>query len=378
MRLHDRYLFRELLTPLAACIGAFLIIGVSFFFQQQLNTIHERKLTSVETVAFCAASLPELIVVVLPILLLLTFLYVLTNHARHNEITALRAAGVGLWRLCVPYFIAGLIATGIYFVVNELVVPACDEWSQEIFTRHVKKDSDVKSTVSSAKGFVNNRANRIWRFAQYDPASTLMMDPTVKWSLPDGSWHAVWADHAMYTNGVWTFLSSGTNFDVHLFAQVGAHGDLMPAGSTNELAIPQFDETPQQIRLLLEFADSQVLRGSGYADIPLSELWKLMQLKQDLRPHDVNAVETKFYGRLAMPWTCFVVVLMAIPFGAQSGRRNLFFGVAGSIFIGFGYFVLQRISLALGMNGQLPGWLAAWLPNMVFALAGFILTLRVR
>jgi lipopolysaccharide export LptBFGC system permease protein LptF len=73
-----------------------------------------------------------------------------------------------------------------------------------------------------------------------------------------------------------------------------------------------------------------------------------------------------------------VVVLMAIPFGAATGRRSLFFGVAGSIFIGFAYFILQRFSLAAGMAGDFPGWLAAWLPNFVFATAGVILIMRVR
>ncbi len=93
---------------------------------------------------------------------------------------------------------------------------------------------------------------------------------------------------------------------------------------------------------------------------------------------DTAAYQTKFYGRIAAPWTCLVVVLIAIPFGAPSGRRNLFFGVAGSIFIGFAYFVLQRVSLAFGINGHLPGWLAAWLPNVIFALTGIVLTMRVR
>ena len=130
--------------------------------------------------------------------------------------------------------------------------------------------------------------------------------------------------------------------------------------------------------LLLKFADTQTLHGSGYADIPLTELWAFMQNNPDLSRDDENAVQTKFYGRLAAPWTCFVVVLMAIPFGAPSGRRNLFFGVAGSIFIGFTYFVLQKVSLALGHNGQLPGWLAAWLPNWLFGAAGLLLTARVR
>jgi lipopolysaccharide export system permease protein len=73
-----------------------------------------------------------------------------------------------------------------------------------------------------------------------------------------------------------------------------------------------------------------------------------------------------------------VVVLIAIPFGAASGRRNLFFGVAGSIFICFAYFVIQQVSLALGAGGHLPAWLAAWLPNLFFAGLGLGLTARVR
>jgi lipopolysaccharide export LptBFGC system permease protein LptF len=73
-------------------------------------------------------------------------------------------------------------------------------------------------------------------------------------------------------------------------------------------------------------------------------------------------------------------VLIAIPFGAASGRRNLFFGVAGSIFICFSYFVIQSVCLALGSapNGHLPAWLAAWLPNIFFGVTGLVLTARVR
>ena len=96
------------------------------------------------------------------------------------------------------------------------------------------------------------------------------------------------------------------------------------------------------------------------------------------RRDEASKWRTKFDGRLAAPWTCLVVVLIAIPFGAASGRRNLFFGVAGSIFICFGFFVVQQFSLALGSGGYMPPWLAAWLPNMIFAGLGLLLTARVR
>jgi lipopolysaccharide export LptBFGC system permease protein LptF len=266
----------------------------------------------------------------------------------------------------------GLFATGLYFVTNEFVVPACDRWAQELLERHVKKAAPQPKAAQGVKGFSNTRANRLWKFTQYDVRTTQMLNPTVTWSLPDGSWHELQALRAVRTNGVWTF------YDVQQVKFAGAKVEPVRLASTNILAVPEFDETPERIRVLLKFADTHTLHGSGNADIPLAELWELLQNKPDLSAADANAMQTKFYGRLAMPWTCFVVVLMAIPFGAQSGRRNLFFGVAGSIFIGFSYYVLQHVSQALGVNGQLPGWLAAWLPNFLFATAGIILILRVR
>jgi len=373
MRLHDRYLFRELLAPLAYCLGGFLVFWISFFFFKEMETIQEKKLSLLDTAEYCAASLPEFFVLVLPILLLLALLYALTQHARHNEITALRAAGVGLWRLCAPYFTVGLAATGIYFALNEIVVPRCARWSDEILSRHVKAEISPKNrTQFTQGGFRNRRAHRVWEFTAYDAGSTTMINPNVTWTLPDGSWRVLQAGRAVRTNGVWTF------FDAQLFTQAGPRGNLVPTASTNVLAWPEFDETPESILLQLKFAGSQAWLGSRGADIPLAELWEFLRNNPELPAEKLAALQTKFHARLAAPWTCLVVVLMAIPFGAQSGRRNLFFGVAGSIFICFAYFVLQQVSLAFGMNGHLPGWLAAWLPNFIFAGVGIVLTLRTR
>jgi lipopolysaccharide export system permease protein len=52
--------------------------------------------------------------------------------------------------------------------------------------------------------------------------------------------------------------------------------------------------------------------------------------------------------------------------------------VAGSIAICFTYFVIQQLGLALGTSGRLPAWLAAWLPNMIFAALGILLTFRIK
>ncbi|MEI9962422.1 MAG: LptF/LptG family permease [Limisphaerales bacterium] len=142
--------------------------------------------------------------------------------------------------------------------------------------------------------------------------------------------------------------------------------------------MPEFTETPAQIRSEIKIAEYLSLGGTRKADIPISFLFDYLRLHPHLSGDDAAKLFTKFHARLAAPWTCLVVVLIAIPFGAASGRRNLFVGVAGSIFICFAYFVIQQISLALGAGSHLPGWLAAWLPNMIFGAAGLLLMTRVR
>ena len=87
---------------------------------------------------------------------------------------------------------------------------------------------------------------------------------------------------------------------------------------------------------------------------------------------------TKLQGRLAGPWTCLVVVLIAVPFAAASGRRNVFVGVAASIFICFAYFILQQFGFAFGAAGFLPPWLAAWFPNLFFGTVGLGMMMRLR
>ena len=119
MRLLDRYLFRELFTPLAYCLGGLLVLGTCFSLFGELAELQERKLRLLDVAEYSVAIMPGFLVLVLPITLLLALLYTLTNHSRHNELTAMRAAGLSLWRICLPYFITGLLASAAAFVLNE-------------------------------------------------------------------------------------------------------------------------------------------------------------------------------------------------------------------------------------------------------------------
>ena len=109
MRLLDRYLLRELLVPLTACLGGFLMFWITFDLFSEMDEFQKHQLTIPDVAELYLVRLPEFLVLVMPMALLLALLYALTNHARHEELTAIRSAGVGIWRLCVPYLAVGLL-----------------------------------------------------------------------------------------------------------------------------------------------------------------------------------------------------------------------------------------------------------------------------
>ena len=145
--------------------------------------------------------------------------------------------------------------------------------------------------------------------------------------------------------------------------------------------MPAFRETPAEINSYLKLEksfSSLPTRGTRHSDIPISKVRQYLHFNPDPEKSVACRLYTNLYGRLATPWKCLVVVLIAIPFGAAQGRRNVFVGVASSITICVIYFVLEQLGLMFGNIGAVSPWLAAWLPILAFTAVGLWMCSRVR
>jgi lipopolysaccharide export system permease protein len=374
MRLLDRYLLRELLWPLVFCLSGFLVFLTCFDLFSRLDKFHAKQLLAGDIAEYYAVRTPEFLVVILPVALLLSLLYALTNHARHHELTAIRGAGVSLWRMCVPYFAVGLAASLLLGLINEFWAPDVESRAEAILNRHTQPQVlTPEHGLKHNLGFTNGRDGRKWQIGTYNLLTCEMTDPKVDWHTPDGCARELVAKRAVWTNGAWAF------FDVleHMYA---------PGSSqiTNRLLLPtlvatNFTETPEIIKSEIRISERlSSARAARTADLPIADLVDYLRLHPNLPHEDLAWLRTRLQARLAAPWTCLVVVLIAIPFGAASGRRNVFVGVASSIVICFAYFVFQQAAMAVGSGGYVAPWLAAWAPNLTAATVGFWLTCRTR
>jgi lipopolysaccharide export system permease protein len=381
VRLLDRYLLRELLVPLAYCLGGFLIFYISFDLIFQINQFQEKHLLFHEVVEYYVVTLPEIMAdQVIPISLLLAALYALTNHSRHNELTAIRAAGVSLWRLALPYLAVGIVCGAVIFTLNEFWVPNAAEVSKEIMDRHIH-DSDPNKAAqiwnrhwTGRLEFHHDADQRHWMMSHYNRSTSEMITPHVTWETPDGASHWLSAGSAIFTNGQWRFYNA---------ERWDRAADGFGRQTTNAFIDVPFSETPASIRAEIKVASISATEaakeGGKGPRLSIRELSSYLHWHPHLdRKNRWPIIMTQLQARLAAPFTCVAVILIALPFGARSGRHNVFIGVAGSIFICFAYFIIQRISVGLGIAGYIHPILAAWLPNILFGGAGIFLTSRVR
>jgi lipopolysaccharide export system permease protein len=372
MRLLDRYLLREMVVPFAYCLGGFVICWIAFDLFAEMSELQEKMLRPLDIAQLYLVRAPGIMVLLMPVALLLSLLYSLTNHARHNEITAIRASGMSLWRLSAPYFAVGFASAVLLFVLNEYVVPDGEEAAERIKRKYVGRGEDLPAHQISKAGFTNTREGRVWQAAIYDTTTGEMRDPRVIWKRADGARVWIQSDRAFHTNNMWAFENA------RQFVELPGKGaELAPLAHTNLLLMP-FSETPEEINSEIKITYTMTFRALRRAEIPISAIMDYNRLHPNPRPADRAWLDTKLHGRMAAPLTCMVVVLIALPFGAASGRRNVFVGVASSIVICFIFFVMQQFGLAMGTGGYVPPWLAAWFPNIAFGLAGIWMTSRVR
>jgi lipopolysaccharide export LptBFGC system permease protein LptF len=478
MRLLDRYLLRELLLPLGVCLSGFTLFWIAFDLLGDMTRFQKAGLGLVGVMEFYLWGLPELLNTTLPIALLLSLLYTLTHHARHHELTAIRAAGISLWRTIVPYLTVGLLLSlGLYWSGENLIPQA--KRRQENLMLGKSANEKPSEAWRSQFHFENQTDRRSWSISRFLPSTGDMVGIRLLMPLGNGAHREVRIPSALWTNGAWNYSTAGerlwrsaedtdpairetrftptpplpgtnqwlawpgametftngvlkTNIVFHdpatqigwsaisfdsrsgeLFGLViqepirpGAQRQFLADGAAwmgsnwrftngNEylfrnhqdrepLWLPgveflkELNETPDIIRSELRIADFNRAKAMQRPQLTLQEIVDYQHLHPVLKPDLKSWLDTQFHARLAAPWTCLVVVIIAVPFAAPSGRRNLFFGVAGSIGLAFIFFVVQRVGFAMGQNGIVPAWLGAWLPNLVFSLTGLILTARVR
>ncbi|MGH7935654.1 MAG: LptF/LptG family permease [Chthoniobacterales bacterium] len=359
MRLLDRYIVRNFLQPYAYCILGFLSIWLIFDISDNSSTIFDEKVPLLAAVQFYLGQIPQVLVILLPVSLLLALLFSLGRMSRANEIVSMLTAGVSVPRVILPLLVIGLLTTGVAFVLNYSLA-AHAELARKNFFDEVNGGRD---SVIAGQVFRNRSDDRTWFISRFQPGTNKFSGVQIVQQDEEGNI----LRNYLATEAYYDPTTKDWRLDRGKVVNYDKAGNITTEKMVPSLTIRGWSETPYRL-------SSANVRPEF---LGISELDDYLHFNSDFPQTLLAPFRTQLEYRWALPWTCFIVAIMAAPLGIGFSRRGILSSVAVAIGLVFSMNFLTHLFLALGEGDRVSPLVAAWTPNLIFFVVGlYLLHLR--
>ncbi|HXX40666.1 MAG TPA: LptF/LptG family permease [Chthoniobacterales bacterium] len=358
MRLLDRYVIRNFLQAYFYCIAGFISIWLIFDVSDNISTFIDLHLGFLITLRYYASQVPQILIILLPVSLLLALLFSLGRMSRANEIVSMLTAGVSIPRVIRPLLAIGLLTVGATMALNYSLAPHAELARKAFLAGGHSRQGMIEGQI-----FRNRTDARTWFVQNFRPGHDVFNTVEVlQQDSQDNIIESYLADRAVYHPE-----SKAWEFENAKMVHYDTRGNILEEKFFPSLTMKNWSETPFRL-------GSANVRAE-FLSVP--ELREYLHFNSDFPVTLLAPFRTHFQYRLALPWTCLVVVCIAAPLGIGYSRRGVLASVASAVVLIFSMNFLTHLFLALGEGDRISPLVAAWTPNILFSMIGlYLLYLR--
>lgn len=353
MRLLDRYLLSRFVVALSLSIIGLLLIAIVVDLTENIDTFIDHQASATQILLYYIYHTPYWVILTLPIAALMGTLFSLTGLARRNEITAMKAAGISLYRVLAPLLVFAALFSGLAFVFADRILPAAtflynnvrDEirsYSRSDGSRRQVLLQDVDGQYIFARSYDARRRK----------AHEILWERHVDYRIAE----RIVADRLEWRNQEWV-LFEGRRYR---FSQTGSKTSLFDTLSLRQLTLGPADlERQQKKPEEMDFAELKTYISRARAN-----------------GEDVTRQLVDLHLKISFPVTCFIVVLLGAPLGANTRRTGLANSFGVGLLVCFAFYSCVKMGQALGWNQILTPMLGAWFANILFGCISLVLVWR--
>lgn len=285
---------------------------------------------------------PVFIIEVFPVAALLGGLLALGGMARHAELTAMRTAGVSLWRILGSVLLAGIGLAAMVAVVSEFVAPVTEQRAELLKAERMNQPSVLRTRhgywIRDGFNFINIRQV----FEGGVLGSVFVFELNDDWQLKA----MTRAKEGEFIDGAWVFR------------------DVVRALVTpTRVETKGFPEWVSPLRLKPAFVDLVAVDPLAMSAVDLYHYLEFLAKNEQSRPE----YEVALWNKVTVPVTTLILLVLAVAFvlgnlrNVDIGQRILAGAVTGTVFV-----MLNRAASFVAIVYNIPPVLAAWLPALVF------------
>lgn len=366
MKLLDRYVLCEWLKVflLAMLVTIGLILLEDMY--NELQGMLEQGASLKDIYHYYVALTPSFFPIIVPLALLVSLLFSLGQMHRNHEITAMRAAGLNVFKITRTLWLASLILTLFLTYLNAKHIPQAIEKARTFrenlsFSKLVQKQEENNIGVVYNLSFDNRSSGRLWfinRYSQYSQKA-FGINVYLQEALGNERQRIMAKEGYFDKEKKHWVMKKGRNIVFDL------EGDPIESKPFKKAIFPDLKESPELMMALKKHPQ----------DLSYLELNMLIANVSKEDNPKIQAYMVNKHKILAAPFSCIIITAVAIPFVLGGVRVNPMIGISKTIALIFVYHFLMVVCTMMGGQQFLPAFVAAWLPNLVVLfVAGYFYT----
>jgi LPS export ABC transporter permease LptG/LPS export ABC transporter permease LptF len=362
----DEYVMGSTLRNFILVLVSLSMLFTIFTFFELIGDIIKYRTPLVTVGEYLLNLIPFILDAVTPLCALVAVLITFGTLSRTSELTAMKATGTSLYRIVAPVILIAAILAIALFAFDDAYLPAANRRQEAL--RAVIKGKPAQTFLRpdrkwmSGQSLGDNEPSRIFYYQFFDPGKDAFANLTV-FEFKPGSFtltRRIFATSARWddTVGSWVFENGWQR----TFA-----GETTTSYQPFTLSsFPEIREQPSYFKK--EDRQSQEM---SYSELTAY----ITDLKQS--GFDTTRLRVQLNRKLAYPLMALVMAILAVPFALSAGKRGNLAGMGAGIGLAICYWVIALFFENLGNVNSLPPILAAWSPDILFAMVGSYLLLRV-
>ncbi len=350
-----RYLFKEMVIPFMVSLGVFTFLLLIAKVMELTELVVSRGVELGTVLMLLVYTLPYFLVFTIPMATLLGVLLAFLRLSADNEITALKASGVGLTQLLPPVIALALLAWAASSALAIWAMP----WGNRSFEDKLYQVARSKADLALKERVFLDTFPGLVLYINRLPGHGMLEDVFVVDEREEGRAHTIVAKRGRifpaHQGQVVLRLYEGSLHSVDSELTTAQTANF----ATYDVAIKAAGPPPGQRKI------------SHEREMYLGEL--LAQLKT-LPPDSTRyyLVDMELQKKFSLPVACLVMALVGLPLGARA-RRGRSWGIFIALLFFFAYYLMLSTAWSLGETGIYPVVVGMWMPNLIFGLLGLIM-----
>ena len=355
MKIISKYILKEILTPCGVTVLVFTLIFLTGNLMQLIEMIVQKGVGLWDIARLLGYTLPFLFVYIIPMAFFISILLGFLRLSSDNEVTALKASGVGFFQLLPPVFILSLAA----YLLTSFMAMVAQPWGEYSLKNLIFNIAVVQAKVTLKERVFNDEFKDLVFYLQKVSSEGEMEDVFIFDQRQKDVPQTIvakkgWLIPNPRERSLNLRLENGTIYNVSLASKSAQNINF----KTYSLILP-----------LEQMISAQEKRERTETELYPSELKeKIRKTPPGEKKYYVYQIE--YYKKFSLPFSCLVFGMIAFPLGLQSRLAGRSWAVilGGAVF--FIYYLVLSLAFSLGEKGSLKPVIGLWLPNIIVGSMG--------